>query len=162
MVQVVKWSLVLGSLLFLVITLFSITVLSLNDKQIPAAIFGGKELPSPGDWVEEKQIKVYDQQIILNVKNATWAKFTDTNSMDPFIDEKSNAIQIRPKNPEMINIGDVISYHTAYGTIIHRVVEKGKDEEGLYFTVKGDNNRYADAVKVRFEDVVGVVVAVVY
>ena len=144
------------------LVIFSIGVISLSDKQIPANFLGGEELFSPSDWVKENQIKVYKNKITLDIKNATWATFTNTNSMDPFIDETSHAIEILPDDANEINVGDVISYKSSYGTIIHRVIEKSRDEEGIYFLVKGDNNRFQDPFKVRFEDVKGVVVAVVY
>jgi hypothetical protein len=144
------------------ILLLSVGVFSLTDAHIPASFFGGVELNSPSDWIAEDQIKVYQNRIVLNIKDATWAGFTNTNSMDPFIDDGANAIQIRPSNPEMIKAGDVISYRTGYGKIIHRVVEVGKDSRGVYYIVKGDNNRFEDPIQVRFEDIIGVVVAVIY
>lgn len=120
------------------------------------------ELPSPGDWIQEEQITVYPDKVILDVSNAGWFRFTDTNSMDPFIDAESNAIVVKPSSPDVIAVGDVITYHSALGTIIHRVIAKGEDEDGVYFLVKGDNNPFRDPVKVRFADVEGVVVAVIY
>jgi len=142
------------------LVIFSIGVISLSDKQIPA--MGGKELFSPSDWVKENQIKVYKDKITLDIKNATWASFTNTNSMDPFIDETSHAIEVLPEDANEINVGDVISYQSSYGVIIHRVIKKGNDEKGIYFLVKGDNNRFQDPFKVRFDEIKGVVVAVVY
>ena len=139
-------------IVLLVILLFSITVFSNITK----------EVESPSDWVKEEQIEVFNDKIILNIQDAIWAKFTNTNSMDPFIDETSNAIEIIPQNADDINPGDVISYKTSYGTLIHRVIEKDQDEEGIYYLVKGDNNTIRDPFKVRFDDVKGVVVAVVY
>ena len=144
------------------LVIFSIGVISLSDKQIPANFLGGEELFSPSDWVKENQIKVYKNKITLDIQDASWATFTNTNSMDPFIDETSHAIEILPDDANEINVGDVISYQSSYGVIIHRVIEKGEDEDGIYFLVKGDNNRFQDPFKVRFEDVKGVVVAVVY
>lgn len=137
-------------------------VISLGEARLSAAFLGGKELQSPGDWVKEEQIKVYRDQVIINVNGASWAGFTDTNSMDPFIDENANAIEISPDNPQSINAGDVISYQTEKGVIIHRVLSKGEDELGVYYLVKGDNNNFGDPFKVRFENVKGVVVAVIY
>jgi len=146
----------------LVIIFISLGVFSLADRQIPATFFGSHEISSPSDWIQENQIQVYPNQIILNIDNATWASFTDTNSMDPFLDAESNAIEIKPSSAEQINVGDVISYRTSYATIIHRVIEKGTDEQGLYFIVKGDNNKLKDPQKVRFEEIKGVVVAIIY
>lgn len=149
-------------LVLLALTFLSLGALSLTDSQIPAAVFGGKEQLSPGDWVKENQIQVFPTRVILNVPDATWAGFTNTNSMDPLLDEDANAIEVKPTNPQSIDVGDVISYHTTYGTVIHRVIEKGEDEQGVYYIVKGDNNRFSDPFKVYFKDVEGVVVAVIY
>ncbi len=123
---------------------------------------GAEERSSPSDWISEEQIKVYENYVQLDVKNPTWASFTNTNSMDPFIDETSHAIEIMPDSPEQIHIGDVISYKTLRGIIIHRVIATGIDEQGYYYFVKGDNNAFKDPLKVRFDDIEGVVVAVIY
>lgn len=133
----------------------SLGVFSLAENSVP-------ERSSPSDWLREDQIQVYSDKVILDVSNAAWFHFTDTNSMDPFLDENSNAIVIQPSSPDVIAIGDVITYRSIVGTIIHRVIEKGEDAEGPYFLVKGDNNTVRDPIKVRFEDIEGVVVAVIY
>ncbi|MDO8656785.1 MAG: hypothetical protein Q7K45_06110 [Nanoarchaeota archaeon] len=142
--------------------LILITMFALADQQIPFTLLSGQENSSPSDWVKENQIEVYPQKVILDISGAKWAGFTNTNSMDPFIDETANAIEITPSNPDVIQVGDVIAYQTSYGVLIHRVIEKGIDAEGVYYRVKGDNNRFQDPFKVRFNDVQGVVVAVIY
>ena len=68
------------------------------------------ERPSPQDWIKENQIKVYNNEIIIDLKGATWSSFTDTNSMDPLLDEFANGIEIHPNSPEEILIGDIIAY----------------------------------------------------
>lgn len=122
------------------------------------------EVPSPNDWIKENQILVYNTQVILDLKNAEWATFTDTHSMEPVLSSRANAIEIRPKSSDDIKVGDIISYNSEYsdGTIIHRVIEKNSDEKGVYFTLKGDNNPAPDPGKIRFEQIQRVVVAIVY
>ena len=44
----------------------------------------------------------------------------------------------------------------------HRVIEVGSDTAGGYYIVKGDNNPVEDSEKVRFAQIEGIVVAVVY
>jgi hypothetical protein len=140
----------------------SLAVIALGDKQIPASFFGTYEVYSPSDWVKQDQIKVYKDRVILNVPGTKWARFTDTNSMDPILDEDSHALEIIPDNSEQINVGDVIAYQSSYGVIVHRVIEKGEDSEGVYYIVKGDNNKFKDPFKVRFDSIRGVVIAVIY
>lgn len=122
------------------------------------------ERDSPGDWITEKDIHVYDNQIVIDLKDGQWAVFTDTNSMDPVLDEHANGIEIVPESADLISVGDIISYKSKYssGTIIHRVIEKGVDDEGVYFIMKGDNNKDRDPGKVRFEQVQRVLVGVLY
>lgn len=147
----------------LIALIFLLSFISLGEKQINlSSLFNASEMPSPGDWIKENQIKVYKDRVVLEIDNPAWANFTDTNSMDPFLDEDSNTIEIKPEAPEQVNPGDIISYQTGEGIIIHRVVERGEDKEGLYYLVKGDNNSSQDPFKVRFKDIKGVVVAVIY
>lgn len=149
-------------LILVLLAFFLLVFLSLGQKQIPASFFHSPEIYSPSDWIKESQIKVYPDRVIIKIDRPAWASFTDTNSMDHFLDEYSNAIEIQPSSPEQIRPGDIISYQTKYGIIIHRVIETGKDQQGAYYLVKGDNNSFPDPFKVRFEDVKGVLVAIIY
>ncbi|MBI5398979.1 signal peptidase I [Candidatus Woesearchaeota archaeon] len=119
---------------------------------------------SPADHISESQVHVYNDKVVLDIPKASWAQFTDTNSMDPFLDKGANSIEIAPSNPEDIHVGDVVSYQSKITNdlIIHRVISKEVDDNGIFFLVKGDNNPAADPQKIRFEDVRGVVVGVVY
>jgi signal peptidase I len=145
-------------LLAIILIVFSVGVISLAERGTTTST----ELDSPSDWIKENQIKVYNDKVVLDINKASWAKFTDTNSMDPFLDEKSHAIEIMPENPEDVNVGDIISYTTKQGIIIHRVIDTGFDEKGFFYVVKGDNNKQVDLYQVRFENIKGVVVAVIY
>lgn len=124
--------------------------------------FSSSEIMSPNDHISEEQIKVYDDRVVLDVDDPVWSSFTDTNSMDPLLDAGANGIEIKPQSPNDIHVGDVISYKSGNGVVIHRVIEIGSDEEGIFYVVKGDNNPIPDKEKVRFEDVQGILVAVVY
>lgn len=146
----------------LILIILSANVISITEQAKMKPILKSAELSSPSDWIKQEQIRVSKNGVVLNVRNPFWAEFANTNSMDPFIDEQANAIEISPKDPAAINIGDVISYKSEQEMIIHRVIQKSMDEQGIYFIVKGDNNPIADPVKVRFSDIQGVVVAVIY
>ncbi len=128
-----------------------------------ALTFSSAEIMSPQDHVTEEQIRVYEDRVVLLIDNPLWSSFTNTNSMDPLLDIGANGIEIIPESEENIHVGDVISYKTETGSVvIHRVIEIGVDREGIYYLVKGDNNPIADGEKVRFDDVQGILVAVVY
>jgi len=124
----------------------------------------GNEVASPLNRVAEDQILVTNEKVVLNIKGAEWASFTDTNSMDPVIDAGAHAIEMIPKSEDEIRVGDIVAYKSEYaeGTIIHRVVFKGQDDKGTYFVLKGDNNPTNDPGKIRFEQIKRVVVAIIY
>ncbi len=120
------------------------------------------EIMSPNDHITEEQIRVYDDRVVLDVDDPVWSSFTDTNSMDPLLDAGANGIEIKPVSEDDVHIGDVISYKSGNGVVIHRVIGIEDDEQGVYYIVKGDNNPIPDKEKVRFSDVQGILVAVVY
>ena len=134
------------------------------EKECNAEISSGKEKPSPQNRIKEKDVLVFNNEVIIKIGNADWRKFINSNSMDPLIDEGTTTIEIKPKNEEEIKIGDIIAYNIGgidYA-LVHRVVEIGNDEEGIYFITKGDNYFKNDQYKVRFSQVEGVVVGILY
>jgi signal peptidase I len=122
------------------------------------------EVASPSAWVKENQIGVYSQRVILDIADPQWASFTDTHSMEPVLSSRSYAIEVVPESADKINVGDIVSYNSDYadGTIIHRVIQKGSDANGVYFILKGDNNPTPDPGRIRFSQIQRVVVAIVY
>jgi len=120
------------------------------------------EQNSPGDHISENQIKVYSDRIELDIQDAVWSTFTDTNSMDPFLDEGANGIEITPQSEDDIQVGDIISYQLDESIIIHRVINISEDKNGTFYTVKGDNNPYQDPDKVRFSQILGILVGIIY
>jgi hypothetical protein len=133
--------------------------------QSTSSAFGGvTPRESPMDRVPEKAIEVYSNRIILDIKDAEWATFTDTHSMEPVLSKGANALEIRPKSEADIKVGDIVSYRSDYaeGYIIHRVVYQGEDELGTYYIMKGDNLPTSDPGRVRFEQMERVVIGIIY
>jgi len=139
---------------------FSNTVLSTSNIQIPFST-NATEKASPKDRISEDQILILPDKIIINVNQASWAKYTNTNSMDPLLDEEANGLEITPQNQEDLQVGDVIAYETNLGIIVHRIIQINEDEQGWYCITKGDNSNLADQ-KVRFEQVKFVLIGVIY
>ena len=133
------------------------------NKESPFSL-SSNEVKSPSDWIDENQVKIRNKEVTIIISNATWAKFTDTNSMDPVIDESSHAIKLIPEKPSQLSKGDIISYKSDQlgAVIIHRIIDINIDDKGIYFITKGDNNKAADPEKVRFNQITGVVVAILY
>lgn len=126
-----------------------------------AAVALPSDVLSPSNHLGEDQIKVFSDRVIISLENVSWARFTDTNSMDPVLDNGANTLEIKPTSPESINPGDIISYRHGNDILIHRVVETGYDDEGWYSLVKGDNTNDLPA-PVRFQEINGLVVGILY
>ena len=158
-----KFKIIIIALFALIIGLISGYSLStINHTEVPFSLTA-LEKPSPHDWIKQEQIHVLNDKIIIEIEGASWASYTDTNSMDPLIDKESNAIQIAPQSPDDIKIGDIISYTSESGDIIiHRVVRISNDDKGVYYTTKGDNNSTSDNERVRFWQVRFITVGIIY
>ncbi|MBN2053261.1 signal peptidase I [Candidatus Woesearchaeota archaeon] len=119
---------------------------------------------NPFRRISKEDIRVYNDRVIIYVNKAFTACFSDSKSMYPFINEEVYALEVPPEDASKLNIGDVIGYDskTFNTTIIHRIIEIGEDEGGWFAITKGDNNPVLDPDKVRFEDVKGVLVGLIY
>jgi signal peptidase I len=84
--------------------------------------------------------------------------------MEPLISDKAHGIELKPKSPSELKVGDVILYKSDFttGLVIHRIIETGYDENGWYSIVKGDNNAEQDPGKVRFDQINGVLIGIIY
>jgi signal peptidase I len=81
--------------------------------------------------------------------------------MLPTLGDNANGVKVVPKNADEIKIGDIISFQSGELTIVHRVVSKGEDNNGIFFVTRGDNNPETDG-KVYFKDIKYVTIALVY
>ena len=122
------------------------------------AVYSGD---APSDWVAEDNIVVLQDRIILRIANATVSNYAGSGSMKPIFDEGANGIRVVPMSEEEVDVGDIVSFRWGGLLVVHRVVEKGFDEEGIYFVTKGDNNFIEDA-RIRFEDIEYVTVGVIW
>ena len=134
---------------------------ALLNNEIPFSVAVWWNSDAPGDWIDENQVKVYSDKIVIDIDGASLSKYADSGSMKPVLDRQSNGIRIVPKTENDIKVGDIVSYKNGNELIVHRVVEKSVDEEGVYFILKGDNNNYSDG-KVRFKDIKYVTIGVLW
>lgn len=116
---------------------------------------------APHEIIKENQIEIYDEKVVINIKGASLGKYAATGSMKPVLDENSHGIRIVPDSEDGILVGDIITFQQNENLIIHRVIEKGKDNEGTYFITKGDNNNVTDG-KIRFKDIKYITVAIIW
>jgi len=119
---------------------------------------------SPSDTVQSNQIMITEEGVYINIENATWVNYSDTNSMDPVIDSTANGIEIPVTENTELQVGDIVSYEADWNKTLvsHRIVEISEDEDGIYYTLKGDNNSTQDPNKVRREQIQYKLIAIIY
>jgi hypothetical protein len=125
------------------------------------SVFDGDGTNAPSDWVREGDIIILEDKVILKIDGATLSSYVDSGSMVPVLDKGANGIRIVPKSEEEIEVGDIVSFRMGALLVVHRVIEKGIDEEGTYFIMKGDANSVSDG-KIRFDDIEYVTIGVIY
>jgi len=131
------------------------------DINSPFLVSALEEEKQPGNWVNQNQIEILPDKVVLYVPNAVMIEYAPTGSMLPTLGEISNGINIKPESSSQINEGDIIGFKKGDDLIVHRVISKGEDGEGVFFITKGDNNTETDG-KVYFQDIEYVTVALVY
>ncbi|MFH1510694.1 MAG: hypothetical protein ABIF10_03305 [Candidatus Woesearchaeota archaeon] len=120
------------------------------------------EQPSPFDHIKREQIQFESDRFVIKDGNFRWSYFEDTGSMVPTIGHNADGIEIIPKDVNDIHVGDIISYEIGNETIIHRVVRLGYDSNGWYATTKADSFKKEDPFKIRFGQIRGILVGIIY
>ena len=118
------------------------------------------ETSTPSDRISEENIFLYDNEIILKIPNATISNYADTGSMKPIFDKGASGIRIVPKGSSDIEVGDIVSFRYSGNLVVHRVIKKGVDKDGVYFITKGDSSLTKE--KIRFEDVEYITIGILW
>ena len=163
-----KWLMLAAVVLSVILLSLSAFLFINRNVENPLTTFGFSALgsalfdkPSPADWVQEKDILIYNDRVVILVPNATLSSYAFSKSMDPLLDGTANGIEIKPNSPEDIHVGDIIAYEKDGGLIVHRVIETGIDEQGWFCVTKGDNALQSDG-KVRFNQIYAITIMIIY
>ena len=151
--------LVMNKLLLIGLGTLSLILLSLASLGFATT---DKETPYPQDRINPDQISVQNNQFaVKNLTNLRFVKLKNAYSMYPVLAEGSHVIETTDFTKDSLKLGDIVSFQDTDNLIIHRILEVGNDEQGWYVITKGDNNDLDDG-KVRFDQLKGVVVAIIY
>ena len=115
------------------------------------------QVTAPYDRIQEKNINVYADKIVIDLKDLpdrkiSWATYADTKSMVPTIGKGCNGLEFVPTATAEVHRGDMIAFVREDALIIHRVVDISSDEQGWFVKTKGDNNQFLDE-KIRFSQI---------
>lgn len=118
---------------------------------------------APQARMDEKKVRVFPHVILIESSDELiWGKVLDSRSMIPVFDMGHHTIEIKNPQPERLKVGDIISYWRYNLRIIHRIVEIGRDDKGWFAIAQGDNQAESDLEKIRPEQIIGVVIAIVF
>ncbi|HIH23643.1 TPA: signal peptidase I [Candidatus Woesearchaeota archaeon] len=121
-----------------------------------------EEVPHPQSRVDLRDVFVGEREVLIKIPLAQEGIVAASNSMDPVLEENNIVLEVTPQSPAELYIGDIIIYQSGDSRVIHRIVDIGYDAEGWYAITKGDNNPLPDPAKVRFVQVLGVVIGIIY
>jgi hypothetical protein len=103
-----------------------------------------------------------NNRVVILVNDSFVSLFDNTSSMLPIINHNTKAIEIIPQSVNDLNIGDIVSYQKGTELIVHRIVDMGYDSDGYYAITRGDANLAVDPGKVRFKEIKGKIVVLIY
>jgi signal peptidase I len=116
--------------------------------------------------IPRNQIQFQEDKATINLDEYAWFYYnvTDERSMYPAITGSSLGIGLPVDNNTDISVGDMISFKVADSKYryTHRVIAIGRDDKGIFYRTKGDNNKKPDEIKVRKWDISYIVAAVIY
>lgn len=82
-----------------------------------------------------------------------------TGSMEPKVNVGDAVIVNKKVDDESIKVGDIIVYDNRGLSIVHRVIEKKKDDNGKYiYITKGDANNSDDGIDLTIDNIIGKVI----
>ena len=124
----------------------------------------GVERFSPSDWIHDEDVTTADTALTVQLDEPLVTHFANTNSMDPVLDEFTNGVEVKAHDVSDIHVGDIVAYFSEYSRqyIVHRVVKINYDSEGWYAIMRGDNQLYSDPGRIRWDQIEGVTVGLLY
>lgn len=124
--------------------------------------------------IKDSQILLYTDKIVINDTNLNVenGSIIEGGSMLPTIVPNKTTLLIRNiTNIDNLCVGDIIIFNNSLldckrlsvqSLILHRIISKDIDKEGIYFYTKGDNNYFEDKCKVRKDNIKFVLIGMLY
>ncbi len=168
--------------LHIILILIVLTVLVISVPVLTELSFGAPgNKPSPANYVPESQLVCLDRdkEIVVDLGRLNipftrppkvWSQgIPDTDSMNPVLDAGHNIVLIGAADADnqkilcdALKVGDICTYSSPQGLLLHRIVDISFDEEGRKFTFKGDNNWTNDPWVTRDSQINSLCIAIVY
>jgi len=123
----------------------------------------GVERISPQGWVDFNRISMQQNKVVVNGDILRYGILADTNSMDGVMDAPHIVVGETVFDRNQLQVGDIVSYQTeSSNTIIHQIIKIETDSEGRLYTLQGTNNDRPDTYQVRNENILSVLICLIY
>ncbi len=125
-------------------------------------------IPSPSNHFNQELISGMSSFLSNNSDYRLYSDGnTDTHSMLPILNKDTSIILYLNFTEEDIQIGDIIIYEIPIGTnsvrgYMHRVVEINEINQTFFYIARGDNLQVDDFWNIKYDEIFGVVVGVLY
>jgi len=120
------------------------------------------QIPNSNTIIRENEVYVHEDKVVIYVNSSVKYCYRG-DSMLPTLNSNMQGIVAPVNNPSELSIGNVISYKDRVGdSVTHRIIDIGIDKEGWWCRAKGDNNPIKDPGKIRFEQIKGITIALIY
>ena len=122
--------------------------------------------------ISDNKILVYEKNLIINQSNLVKG-IMQGESMIPSIFPNQKLLFTTNININTLCVGDIIVFNNTLSKckrlmksptdlIIHRIIERHFDKNGIYFITKGDNNYINDDCKIRNKYINSVMIGLIY
>ncbi|HLD02490.1 MAG TPA: hypothetical protein VJC07_02205 [Candidatus Nanoarchaeia archaeon] len=100
------------------------------------------ERDSPADRLTKDNIQFYPNRVIIDFNGVSGTKYTNTNSMDPTLDEDTIGLEIPVTGDTKLKVGDIVAYEDSQSgnLFVHRI--KKVISEGKLYIVGADNIKF--------------------
>ena len=132
------------------------------DIPLPSSRIGEESIRNNSKYLRDLKIDF----VVIKYQELYVTGFAGTGSMRPTLTNGTVGIWTKNLTEKDIAVGDIIHFfrdkNIRNETIAHRVIRIGQDKEGWYAKTKGDANGVEDSYVVRKEQVIGVLMGIVY
>ena len=149
----------------LIIFALGVTLTMLAYQFVPQQLEEFKYKEYPMDRIAQNKIHVYQDNVVIDIKDLEWSSYADTGSMRPTLGAGHNGLEMVITNKTRLKIGDIVSYQSNIvkdALIVHRIVDIKYDKDGELFILKGDSNNDIDPEEIRRPMLRAVLVAIIY
>lgn len=135
---------------------------NLSQRSAELARERGENVSAPSHRIPLSQVQFGQDSVVINIDDVVPGLIAPTGSMEPVLTADTIVLEVTPETPAEILPGDIVIYELDDSRIIHRVVRIGWDRHGWFAITKGDSNPAEDPHKVRFDQVRGILVGIIY